>query len=206
MNKKDLNEKKHDLIIIGSARGINRFYITNKFMTKFPNATVINTSNLIRKIINEFDFPNLEHISLTNFSKIIEPALTQTILAHLEHSDVVLDTTYYYILPGISAKEILKFTNKVSKVILILVSDSPTKIQNINTDKWFKDIHNIRDDLSLNKFYFELYTALFSSFTSTTTFNIDLNKINHENELKIFLGGIRNGNKKISRKSERILC
>lgn len=206
MNKKTLEKKKHHLMIIGSARGINRFYITNKFIEKSPNATIISTSKLIKKIITEFDFPDLEHIPLINFSKIVEPALTQTVLAHLEHNDVILDTTYYYLLPGISAKEILKFANKTSEVSLVLVSDSPKKIQKKNSETWFKNIHNIQENLILNSSSFELYKSLFSSFAIIKTLVINLDKPNFEKQIELFLGGMKNGNKRISKKSARVLC
>jgi len=176
-----MSNNKHNLIVIGSARGVNRFYAVNSAIEHFKGAKVINTSELIKSIIKDLDLKDLDNIHLLDYFKYVEPMLTKNILAHLEHNDVILDTTYYYLLPGISSREILKFYNKINTVILVLISDKPKKIQATNNLDWFKDINNISDDLLLNEYSFKSYISLFSSFARTTSLTLktdDVDKIN----------------------------
>lgn len=178
-------ENKNKLFIVGSARGVNRFYIVSQLITKYPDAKIINTSQLIKSIIKDIDLPELDNITLLSYFKYVEPMLTKSILDHLEHNDVILDTTYYYLLPGISAREILKFSGKLKSVELILVSDSIENIIATNKENWFKNPKNVRDDLLLNEYSFKSYVSLFSKFTNVLNNEINLNKINEDNLVKI---------------------
>ena len=183
MNKKDLS-KKNKLVVIGSARGVKRFYIVNKFIEKFPNAKVINTGNLLNKIIKNMGFKDLDSISLLNYYKIIEPVFVEIILSHLEHSDVILDTHFYYLVPGMSIKEILKFKNKISLAILVLVKDDKEVILEENDGEWFKDIKNTEEDITLNDASFEFYDLTFQSFVDVKKIYFNLKKHDVDEKIK----------------------
>jgi hypothetical protein len=173
MNKEQLS-KKNNLIIIGSARGVKRFYIINKFIEQFPDAKVIHTGNLLQKIIKNMELENIDSISIYNYYKFVEPVFVEIILSHLEHSSVILDTHYYYLLPGLSIKEILKFKNNINKTSLILVNEDKKEIQANNDEKWFKEIKNIEEDILLNKYSFENYKQVFDKFSIMRYLEIDL--------------------------------
>ena len=195
MNKQELINSKHRIIFIGSARGVNRFYITNKFIEEFPQAKVINTGSLIQTLIKRLDLQNLDTISIYTYFKYIEPMLLDTILAHLEHGDVILDTTFYYLLPGISVRGLLEFQNRIIDAILVLVEDSDNNIfKTQNQDiEWFKDIQNIKNDLMLNRYSYDSYLKVFSDFIKTYSITLSLDSENMENTLNMFIQEVKNG-------------
>ncbi|MDD3160015.1 MAG: hypothetical protein PHQ98_03540 [Candidatus ainarchaeum sp.] len=188
MNKNGL-ATKHNLIIVGSARGVNKFYTIDLLMNYFNNAKVITTSKLISSILNDLNLPCLEKISLVDYSKYVEPTITRIILSHLEHCDVIVDTTFYYIFQGISAKEILKFYNHINKTILILVSDNPENIKQTNYGEWFNNINNLQQDILLNEYSFKFYISLFSTFSLVNQCEIKMQENSKEN-INSFLGGL----------------
>jgi len=198
MNKKELSRKRN-LFLIGSARGVKRFFIVNKFIQEFPDAKVINTGNLIQKLINGLGFKDLDSISIINYYKLIEPMFVEIILSHLEHSDVILDTHYYYLIPGMSIKEILKFKNKIKNTILVLVEENEEEIIQANNQEWFKSIKNVEEDIILNKYSFYNYEKIFKDFSNVYSISINLNK-DYEDKLKLIIekiknmGEIKNGN------------
>jgi len=185
MNKKELSNK-NNLFIVGSARGVKRFYIVNQIMQQFPKAKVIHTGNLLKKIIRDLGFVDMDSISILNYYRFVEPVFSEIILSHLEHSDVILDTHYYYLLPGLSIKEILKFKGKISKAILILVEQNIEDIFKDNDGEWFSNLKNIEEDVLLNSFSFETYREIFSTFSKVFPLKINLNNIPDLSLKKLF--------------------
>jgi len=194
MNKKDLEEKKnHKLFIIGSARGVNRFYVTNKFIENFPNAKVINTGVLINKLAEETNMGKLDRISLNDYVQHLEPIFIQTILNHLEHGDVILDTHFYHLMPCISIKGLQSFIERLSKAILVLVNDSPIQIYKENKgngDLWFDLLENVKYDVSCNEIYFRFYQEFFSRFISQNSISISLENEKIE-KIENFIGEVK---------------
>tara|TARA_Y100000310_G_C20681509_1_gene816228 strand:- start:4 stop:585 length:582 start_codon:yes stop_codon:yes gene_type:complete len=193
MNKKQLS-KKNNLIIVGSARGVKKFYIVNKCMQNLPDAKVIHTGNLLQKIIKNMELGSMDSISIYKYYKYVEPVFLEVILSHLEHSNVILDTHYYYLLPGLSIKEILKFKNKIGKTLLVLVNEDKEEIKNNNGEEWFKNIKNIEEDILLNKYSFENYKQVFNEFSTMKSLEINLKEEVDEKLIKI-IGEIKNGTK-----------
>lgn len=202
MNKEKLS-KKNNLIIVGSARGIKRFYVVNQFIEEFPESKVINTGNLLQQLIIKMGFKSLDSISIFNYYKYIEPMFIEIILSHLEHSTVILDTHYYYLLPGLSIKEIVKFKQQINNCVLVLVEDCEEKIIEDNDDKWFESIKNVEEDLLLNKHSFNSYKEIFSSFSNVFSCYVNLEN-DETNKIKNLIGELKNGIKRSPRKSKRI--
>ncbi len=166
MNKKTLELKnKNKLFFIGSARGVNKFYITNKFIEAYPNAKVINTGALIHNLAKNLSFGNLGEISIDDYCRYLEPVFIQSILNHLEHGDVILDTHFYHKMPCISIKGLQKFIGKISEAILILVEEENIKIYEEKRgrgNKWFDSLENINYDIFSNNEYFDFYIGFFT--------------------------------------------
>lgn len=183
MNKIDLEiGKSHKLFIIGSARGVNRFYLTNKFIENYPEAKVINTGVLINNLAKGINLGNISDISISSYCQYLEPIFIENILAHLEHSDVILDTHFYHLMPCISIKGLQSLIDRISKAIIVLVDEDPLKIYSqmkSRGDKWFDSLDNIKYDIFANKIYFEFYQNFFSNFMSKESlyFNIDCDNI-----------------------------
>lgn len=127
----------------------------------------------------------------------------EIILSHLEHSTVILDTYYYYLLPGLSIKEIVKFKQKVNNCVLILVEDCEERIIEDNNEKWFENIKNVEEDLLLNRHSFNSYKEIFSSFSNVTSCYVNLEN-DETNKINNLIGEIKNGNERSTRKSKRI--
>lgn|GEM_PF-1292086 len=176
------------LFIIGSARGVNRFYITNKFIEKYPKAKVINTGALIYKLSKSLDFGNIGDITINDYCRYLEPVFIQSILNHLEHGDVILDTHFYHQMPCLSIKGLKKFVGKISRAVLVLVNEDPLKIYEEKRgrgDKWFDSLEDIKYDVFSNKEYFDFYIQFFSRYVSQKYISLNLNE--SESEVKILV-------------------
>ena len=184
MNKKTVELKnKNKLFFIGSARGANKFYITNKFVEAYPNAKVINTGALIHNLSKNLGFGNLGEISIDDYCRYLEPVFIQTILNHLEHGDVVLDTHFYHKMPCISIKGLQKFIGKISEAILILVEEKNLKIYEEKRgrgNKWFDSLENINYDIFSNNEYFDFYIQFFTKHISQKNKKFSLEKLKIE--------------------------
>lgn len=193
MNKKDLNKKlQNKLFIVGSGRGVNRFYATNKFIEKYPNAKVINTGVLISDLAKKIDFGDLDSISIKDYCNHLEPVFIQTILNHLEHGDVILDTHFYHLMPCMSIKGLQSFIGKISVAVIILVEENPLKIyleKRSREDSWFNSLENIKYDIFSNREYFEFYKLFFSNHISEKHFFFNPEK-DDINLIETFLGEI----------------
>src|SRR3989344_3611966 len=165
MNREDIkNKKSNSLIFVGSARGVNRFYITNKIMQKFPKAKAISTGSLINSLAKELGFGEVDKIPIIDYYKYLEPVFVNNILSHLEHENVILDTFFFYITPAISVKGLRKLAEKVSKVIIIFVEEPPEKIyrqKKGRSEEWFDKFDNIEEDILANKEYSNFYFKFF---------------------------------------------
>jgi len=162
-------------------------------MNAFPKAKVINTGNLILQLIKKLDFPKLDSLPLMNYFKYVEPMLMENVLTHLEHEDVILDTHFYYLLPGISAKSLFRFSNMIKTSILVLVEDDPESIQEANRDdkKWFQDINNIKEDLLLNKYSFRFYHDILKEFSEVKVIKINLKDKGKEERIQKLIGDLK---------------
>ncbi len=197
MNKKTVELKnKNKLIFIGSARGVNRFYITNKFIEKYPDAKVINTGVLIHNLTKNLDFGNLGDISIDNYCRYLEPVFIQSILNHLEHGDVILDTHFYHKMPCISIKGLQNFIGKISKAILVLVEEDALKVYKEKKDRgneWFNSLENIKYDMFSNKEYFNFYIQFFTKHLFQENIHLNLERDEIKNLTK-FIKKIENEN------------
>ena len=181
MDKKSLGKKK-TLYIVGSAKGVKRFYIVNRIY-ELKAGKIIHTGNLINRIIKRLGFKEMDKISIYDYYRYIEPVFVDTIITHLNYTDVILDTHYHYLLPGISIKELLKFKEVVARAKLILVEETKDNIIASNEGDWYEDIKNVEEDILLNKYYFESYANIFKKFCSCHS--IELNKDNIKEVNKI---------------------
>jgi len=179
MNQKELESKKNRLFIIGSARGVNRFFITNKFIEKFKKASVINTGALISDLTKKLGFGSFDSLTFKEYFQIIEPIMIQSICDHLEHGDVILDTHFHYLIPAMALDSLFKLRSHVVEVILVLVEEDVLNIFKKNESSsnwWFKNIQNIEIDLKSNKHYISFYNSVFETFVKTKKLIVDLSK------------------------------
>ena len=178
MNHKQIDEvKNRNMFLVGSARGVNRFYVTNKFIENFPKAKVINTGVLIRTICKDLGFKNIDNLTLIEYYRFIEPVIVQKILSHLEHTDVILDTHFYYLIPCLSIKALQKISSNIKSIIIIHIEEDPIKIYQQKRgrgDIWFDSFDNINDDLIFNKAYFEFYKITLQQNIKIFTIEIKL--------------------------------
>lgn len=197
MDKKAIESKnKNRLFFIGSARGVNRFYITNKFIEKYPKATVINTGALIRKISKSLNFGDLGDTSINDYCRYLEPVLVQSILDHLEHGDVILDTHFYHQMPCLSIKALSNFIGRISKAILVLVEEDHLKIyteKRNREDPWFNLLENVKDDIFANRESFHFYIQFFSRHALQNNISVNLGEENTE-EITKFMSKLDNDN------------
>jgi len=179
MNKDNINTK-HKLYIVGSARGVERYYMIDKLLNEINNLKLIHTGNLIKSIMSDINLKNLDDVSLKDYYSVVEPTAINIILAHLEHKDVLLDTHFHYMLPGISIHNITKLLTKVSKASVILITDTAENIYNKlkNTDVWFERIDNIRSDVLLNELYFDIYSDTIKKMVPLKSFKISTDRLN----------------------------
>ena len=180
MNREEIeNKKMRRIFFVGSARGVNRFYVTNTFMEKFQNAKVINTGVLINNLCKEMGFESQDKITIMDYYRFIEPVLITKILSHLEHTDIILDTHFYWLIPCISVKGLKKIADVISKVVLVLVEEDPTEIYQQKKgrgDIWFDVFDNISDDIFFNRVYFNFYKAFFERNASESSLIYDIDK------------------------------
>jgi adenylate kinase len=197
MNKQSMElKRKNKLFFIGSARGVNRFYITNEFIKAYPKAKVINTGVLIHKLAKSLDFGNLGSISIDDYCRYLEPVFVQSILNHLEHGDVILDTHFYHKMPCISIRGLREFMGRISAAIIVLVDADPMNIykeKRGGEDKWFEVLEDVKYDVFSNKECFEFYVQFFSKYISQKNISLDLEEIEKE-KLSKFLGKLKNEN------------
>lgn len=177
MNKKEIMQRKKRLFVIGSARGVNRFFITNELIKKFNNAKIINTGAFIFDLTKKLNLKSFDFLTFKEYFQIIEPILVQSIQNHLEHEDVILDTHFHYLMPALALESLLNLKNYIKEVILILVEEDVLSIFKRNetsSDWWFKNIQNIDIDLKSNKYYLNFYEQVFRSFVKTKKMIINL--------------------------------
>lgn len=181
MNKKELEKKKKSrLFIVGSARGVNRFFITNRFVEKFK-AKTINTGTYIINLTRKLNLKSFDELSIKHYFQRIEPILIQSLQDHLEHGDVILDTHFHYMMPALSLDSLLQLKDYVGEVILILVEEETSVVFENNKDSpnwWFKNIQNIESDLRLNKYYLDFYEKVFANFAMTKKIKINITNEN----------------------------
>jgi cytidylate kinase len=179
MNKNELNsKKKNKLIIIGSALGVNRFFITNKFIEKI-NAKTIHTGTFIHNLIKQFSLNEFEDLTLKEYNRIIEPSIVKSIQDHLEHNNVILDTHFYYLIPALSMESLSKLKNYVDEIILVLVEEDVLNIfkRNNPSSNWMlKNVRNIESDVIMNRNYIEFYENVIKEFTKVRKIKVNLSK------------------------------
>ena len=195
MNKKELeSKKKNRLIIIGSALGVNRFYITNKFIEEIK-AKTIHTGTFIQNLIEQFQLNNFENLTLKEYNRIIEPSIIKSIQDHLEYNNVILDTHFHYLIPALSLESLSKLNGFVEEVILVLVEEEVMEIfeKNKNSSNWMlKNIKNIESDVVMNRNYIDLYENVINEFSNVKKIKINISKENGE-KINEFIKTIKNG-------------
>jgi adenylate kinase len=193
MNKKGLEEKKKNrLFIIGSARGVNRFYITNKFIERISTKT-INTGAFIFDLTKKLNLKEFDDLSIKEYFQVIEPLLVQSVRDHLEHQDVILDTHFHYMMPALSLNSLLELKDCVSEIILVLVDEKSQIIFERNIDSpdwWFKNIQNIDKDVKLNNYFFDFYKNVFSIYIKTRAIRVDITEEEHKKQIEEFINNL----------------
>jgi hypothetical protein len=194
MNQKEIdNRKKNKLIIVGSAFGVNRFYITNEFIEKI-RAKTIHTGTFIQELIKQFNLNEFENLTIKEYHRVIEPSMINSVKNHLEYNNVILDTHFYYLVPALSMISLSKLKGFVDEVILILVEEDILDIFEKNKDSsnpWFKDIKNIESDVIMNRNYIDFYENVIKDFVKVKKIKINISKEDNK-KIKEFIDKIKN--------------
>jgi hypothetical protein len=190
MDKKSV-EAKHKIVIVGGSYKVDKDMIAEYALEGNRRSVLLNTGKIIGDVVRDMVLPDLGNLSLIEYHRFVEPAVISTIRNHLTYSDVVLNTVYHYLVPGMSTRALRRMSDKISTAKLVLVTEDPKRVMGrdyAQQNTWYREIGNITEDMRCNEDYFDIYRdVLIRCNVPVEALKVDVGDPKAESAVKKFL-------------------